>query len=72
MIHAVKLTTCGGTISQLVQYIQSPNYPGAAPAGMCMYTINKCDSGICQFKYVCHYSKAISGEKVPSSYVIAA
>jgi len=45
-----KATTCGSTLSQLITYIQSPNYPNAAPAGMCMYTINKCDSSFCQFK----------------------
>lgn len=44
------LNTCGGEVSQLVSYIESPNYPSAAPAGMCMYTLPRCDTGICQYR----------------------
>jgi len=45
------VSACGGVISQDNTYIQSPNYPAPAPTGMCMYTINKCDSNICQFRF---------------------
>ena len=45
------VSACGGTVTQNNTYIQSPNYPAAAPMGMCMYTLNKCDSDICQFRY---------------------
>ena len=36
----------------MLRYVTSENYPAAAPAGMCMYDLNKCDSNICQFRYV--------------------
>jgi len=42
---------CSGTVVQNNTYIQSPNYPAPAPVGMCMYTLNKCDSNICQFRF---------------------
>jgi len=45
-----KATTCGGEINQNNAYIQSPAYPSAAPVGMCMYTIKKCDSNVCQYR----------------------
>jgi len=44
------VSACGGVVTQDNTYIQSPNYPAPAPPGMCMYTINKCDSNICQFR----------------------
>jgi len=44
------LDECNGTVSEDNTYIQSPDYPNAAPVGMCMFNIGKCDSGICQFK----------------------
>ena len=46
----VTVSACGGTVTQNNTYIQSPNYPAPAPVGMCMYTMNKCDSDICQFR----------------------
>jgi len=42
--------TCGSTVSKKVSYIESPNYPSAAPTGMCMYSLPKCDAGICSYK----------------------
>lgn len=45
-----KLNECGGTVSQLISYVESPNYPSPAPTGMCMYNIGKCDTGVCQYK----------------------
>lgn len=45
-----KAKTCGGTVSQLVSYVESPNYPNPAPTGMCMFTLPKCDKTICQYK----------------------
>lgn len=45
------VSACGGTVTQNNTYIQSPNYPAPAPTGMCMYTMNKCDSNICQFRF---------------------
>lgn len=45
------ITECDGTVTQQNTYIQSPGYPAAAPTGMCMYTVNKCDAGICQFRF---------------------
>jgi len=44
------LSTCGGTVTENNTYVTSENYPAAAPAGMCMYDLNKCDSNICQFR----------------------
>jgi len=44
------LETCGGTVTENNTYVQSADYPSAAPAGMCMYDLNKCDSNICQFR----------------------
>ena len=44
--------TCGSTVNQNNSYIQSPNYPAASSTGMCMFNIEKCDSNICQYKYV--------------------
>ena len=43
-------------ICTLLRYVTSENYPAAAPAGMCMYDLNKCDSNICQFRYVHFFS----------------
>ena len=40
----------------MLRYVTSENYPAAAPAGMCMYDLNKCDSNICQFRYVHFFS----------------
>ena len=37
-------------IYMIFRYVQSVDYPAAAPAGMCMYDLNKCDSNICQFR----------------------
>jgi len=45
------VSACSGTVVQNNTYIQSENYPAAAPTGMCMYTLNKCDSNICQFRF---------------------
>ena len=45
----------------MFRYVQSENYPAAAPAGMCMYDLNKCDSNICQFRYN-DYCAHIDGE----------
>jgi len=45
-----KTSTCGGEINQNNAYIESPAYPAAAPTGMCMYTIKKCDSNVCQYR----------------------
>jgi len=44
--------TCGSTISENNAYIESPNYPNAAPSGLCQYSIEKCDSDICQYRFV--------------------
>ena len=46
----VVANTCGSTVSKKVSYIESPNYPSAAPTGMCMYSLPKCDAGICSYK----------------------
>jgi len=43
-------STCGSEINQNNAYIASPSYPAAAPAGMCMFTIKKCDSNVCQYR----------------------
>ena len=32
-------------------YIESPAYPAAAATGMCSYTIKKCDSNVCQYRF---------------------
>jgi len=45
-----KATTCGGEVAQNNSYLESPMYPAAAPQGMCMFTIKKCDSNICQYR----------------------
>lgn len=45
-----KASTCGGEVNQNNAYIESPAYPAAAPTGMCMYTIKKCDSNVCQYR----------------------
>jgi len=42
--------TCGSTVSQLMAFVESPNYPNPSPTGMCMFNIGKVDSGICQYK----------------------
>lgn len=42
--------TCGATLNKKVTYIESPNYPAVAPAGMCMFNVAKCDAGVCQYK----------------------
>ena len=42
------LSECGGMVTENNTYVQSADYPAAAPAGMCMYDLNKCDSNICQ------------------------
>jgi len=44
------VSTCDSSLDQNNTYIQSPGYPAAAPLGMCSYTMNKCDSNICQFR----------------------
>jgi len=44
------VSACSGTVTQNNTYIQSPNYPSPAPTGMCMFTLNKCDTNICQFR----------------------
>merc|ERR1719264_1474831 len=44
------LSVCGEAVTENNTYVQSENYPAAAPAGMCMYDLNKCDSNICQFR----------------------
>ena len=49
---SVVANTCGSMVDQNNAYIQSPSYPGASPAGMCMFEIKKCDSDICQYKWV--------------------
>jgi len=46
------LSECDSTVAQDNTYIQSPDYPGDAPLGMCMYNLGKCDAGICQFKII--------------------
>lgn len=43
-------STCGAEVNQNNAYIESPGYPSAATAGMCMYTIKKCDSNVCQYR----------------------
>jgi len=43
---------CGSVVNQNNTYIQNVNYPSAAPAGMCMYEIQKCSSDICQYRFV--------------------
>jgi len=45
-----KANTCGSTVSQLISYVESPNYPNPSPTGMCMFNIGKCDTGVCQYK----------------------
>ena len=52
----VVANTCGSTVNQNNSYIQSPNYPAASSTGMCMFNIEKCDSNICQYKYVNYIS----------------
>jgi len=47
-VFTVKI--CSDTVTQNNTYIESPNYPAPAPTGMCSYTLNKCDSNICQFR----------------------
>jgi len=42
--------TCGGTVNQLISYVESPNYPAPAPTGMCKFNVGKCDAGVCQYK----------------------
>ena len=49
-IFSVTAKTCGATLNKQVTYIESPNYPALAPAGMCMFNVAKCDSGVCQYK----------------------
>ena len=49
---SVSANTCGGKISENNGYIESPNYPSAAPSGLCQYEIEKCDSGVCQYRLV--------------------
>jgi len=44
--------TCGSTISENNGYIQSPGYPSTTDAGTCSFTIEKCDSNICQYRFV--------------------
>jgi len=45
-----KAQTCGAEINQNNSYIESPMYPSSYSGGMCMYTMKKCDSKICQFR----------------------
>jgi len=47
-----KANTCGGEVAQNVQYVESPNYPSAAPTSTsgCKFTVAKCDTGVCQYK----------------------
>jgi len=47
-----KANVCGNTVAQKVSYIESPNYPAAAPAGPCKYNVGKCDAGVCQYKII--------------------
>jgi len=44
--------TCGGEISENNGYIQSPGYPSTTNSGMCSFTVKKCDSNICQYRFV--------------------
>jgi len=44
--------TCGSKISENNGYIESPNYPNAAPSGLCQFEIEKCDTGVCQYRLV--------------------
>jgi len=44
------LSTCGDTVTNNNTYITSPGYPSMAPAGMCMFNLNKCDNNICQMR----------------------
>jgi len=44
------LSTCGDTVTNNNTYITNPGYPSMAPAGMCMFSINKCDDNICQIR----------------------
>jgi len=45
-----KATACGGEINQNNAYIESPAYPSGVSMGMCMYSIKKCDSNVCQYR----------------------
>lgn len=49
-VISVTVSTCDSSLDQNNTYVQSPGYPAAAPLGMCSYTMNKCDSNICQFR----------------------
>ena len=48
---SVVANTCGGEISENNGYIQSPGYPSTTNSGMCSFTVKKCDSNICQYRY---------------------
>ena len=48
----VVANSCGSVVNQNNTYIQNANYPSAAPAGMCMYEIQKCSADICQYRFV--------------------
>ena len=50
LLRPVTVMECDSTVTENNTYIQSADYPAAAPAGMCMYNLNKCDSNICQFR----------------------
>lgn len=43
------ITECGGEVTTNNAYIMSAATPAAT--GMCMFTINKCDSSICQYRF---------------------
>lgn len=45
------ISECGGEVTTNNAYITNPGYPAAAPTGMCMFTINKCDASICQYRF---------------------
>jgi len=45
------ISECGGEITTNNAYITNVGYPAASPTGMCMFTINKCDTSICQYKF---------------------
>lgn len=44
------ISECDGVVTEDNTYITNPDYPNPSPAGMCMFSVNKCDSGICQFR----------------------
>merc|ERR1719186_214640 len=45
------LSTCDTTVSNNVTYITNPGFPAAYTAtGNCKFTVNKCDSSICQLR----------------------